>query len=195
MFEYTVGKIKFTKRGYKPSKDNVKIFLEGVLPMIEQQGYQANILGRVLYDWTKTNDFDLALTGTITDYDKLEQLFFDLYSYSYNTAGIMLDLKWISDTNTCELDSNFEPVHRDVDEIIIRYFHLLTDTINRTNEYLPPSWTKVSEWLVKGNCQNNRPLVKLHHIEHVKQHGGFQSVTAREFLQNIDQYFKEKIVW
>jgi hypothetical protein len=53
----------------------------------------------------------------------------------------------------------------------------------------------VSEWLVQSNYQNKHPLSKPHQIAQVKQHGGFQSVPAREFLQNIDQYFQEKILW
>lgn len=188
MFEYTVGKVKFTQGGQKPSKHNVKTFLEGVMPMIEQEGYQANVLGRTLYDAKNTVDFDLALTGTITDYDKLEQLFFDLYSYGYHSAKIILDLKWLSDLHTCELNSNKDPVHRDVDQIIIRYFCLLTDKVHRINEYGYPDWTRVSEWLVKSNYKDAGPLRKPHQIAHVKQHGGFKSVTAGEFLKNIDLY-------
>jgi len=188
VFKFTVGKLIFNQRGHKPSKHNVTKFLEGALPMIEQQGYQANVWGRVLNDAKSTLDFDLALTGSISDYNALEQLFFDLYSYGYNVAGIVLDLKWLSDMNICELDHNLEPVYRNVDKIIIRHFHLVSDKTNRIDEFLPPTWIPVSEWLVRGNCQDSRTLKKSHHVEHVKQHGGFQSVAAREFLQNIDLY-------
>ena len=156
--------------------------------MIEQEGYQANVLGRTLYDAKNTVDFDLALTGTITDYDKLEQLFFDLYSYGYLEARIILDLKWLSDLRICELNNNGEPVFRNVDKIIIRYCRLLTDKVDRINEYGYPKWTGVSEWLVKSNYKDTEPLSKPHQIAHVKQHGGFQSVIAGEFLKNIDLY-------
>jgi hypothetical protein len=188
VFEYTVGKVKFTQGGQAPSKNNVKTFLEGALPMIERQGYQANVWGRTLYDAKNTVDFDLALTGTITDYNALEQLFYDLFSYGYLEARIILDLKWLSDMRICELNSNGEPVFQNVDKIIIRYCRLLTDKVNRKDEYVYPKWTRVSEWLVKSNYKDSEPLSKPHQIAHVKQHGRFQSVPAREFLKNIDLY-------
>jgi hypothetical protein len=187
-YSFQVGKLIFTQSGSKPNKKNVTTFLEGTLPLIEQQGYQAHVIGKVLSNAADTVDFDMALTGKITNYDKLEQLFYDLYSYGYNTAKIILDLSWKSSLNRFRLDANGILQQQPVEFITIKYFRLITDTIDRVNEYTSPKYKPVSEWLVMGNYINQPMPTKLNQIEEIKKYGDFQHVDAREFLQNIDKY-------
>ena len=187
-YSYQVGKIVFTQGGYRPNKKNVTTFLEGVLPIIEKEGYQAYIIGNVLSNAKNTVDFDMALTGKITDYNKLEQLFYDLYSYGYLTAKIILDLKWLADINVVKLDSAGEIQFNHVDYIMIKYFRLITNDIDRVDQRTSAKFTPVTEWLVMGNQKNNAPLTKLNQIEEVKKYGSFLHVPAREFLQDIDKY-------
>jgi len=187
-YSFQVGKIVFTQGGYRPNKKNVTTFLEGVLPIIEKEGYQAYIIGRVLSNAKNTIDFDMALTGKITDYNKLEQLFYDLYSYGYLTAKIILDLKWLADINVVELDSAGQIQFNDVDYVMIKYFRLITDDIYRVDQVTSKKHTPVTEWLVMRNQKDNPPLAKPHQIEEVKKYGSFLHVPAREFLQDIDKY-------
>lgn len=188
MYRYTVGKRTFYQRGRTPNKNNVSLFLNGVLPLIESQGYTAHVVGRVLYDAANTIDLDIMLTGDIKDYKKLDELFHELYSYGFDTAEVILDLKWVSDVDTIGLDINGDPKHKNVDFVVIRHFKLISDTDNWEIEHISPDYTDVSDWLVRGNFLNYKPLTKSYQIESVKRHGRFKSVEAREFLKNIDNY-------
>ena len=188
MYQYTVGKKTFYRRGRTPNKNNVSIFLDGVLPFIENEGYRAYVVGRVLHDPSNTIDLDIMLTGDIQNYKKLDNLFHELYSYGFDTAEVILDLKWVSHIDTIGVDIDGNIYHNNVDFVIIRYFHLISDSESWEIEHKLPNYTNVSDWLVRGNFRNYKPLTKTHQIDFVKQHGHFKSLEAREFLKNIDIY-------
>ena len=190
-YNYQIGPLVFTVPPNPPARNSIQQFLNIALPIINQHGYQSWIHGRTLYDYKNTLDFDMALTGPATNIDQLEQLFLQLYHIAWNACQIALDLKWLSDTNTCELDENQEPEHRAVDSYLFGYYRVENDKGIREDILEPPRYTPVSKYLVKLHYADRRPISKPHHIAEVKRHGQFQFVPAQDFLSNIDQYFQE----
>jgi hypothetical protein len=191
-----IGNLKIENQGNPPNIFNVKNFLEYSIEKVEAIGLNSFIWGRVLTDWKITKDFDYVLNGNISDYDKLEKVFFDLCDYAYNKVNLKLDLKWLSSLDIVKIDNENEINFNDVDFIIERCRKKKIEekilTLNYNINTIP-----VSKWLVKSNYKfstknstipwTNKP----HHIEHVKKHNGFLNVPAKDFLMSIDDYFKE----
>ena len=179
----------FTIPPRPPGRDNVTDFLNQVLPLITNEGYTAWIHGRTLYDYKATLDLDLALTGPVNNIEKLESLFYELYHVAWVDCRLILDLKWLSEAHTCELDENQEPKHRDVDFYMFAYHRLDSDQRSWETTKGPPFYSPISKDLVKANWSVVLPApAKPHQIAEVKRHGRFQFIPASKFLTDIDSY-------
>jgi hypothetical protein len=190
-----VGNLKINNEGNSPNKENVKIFLHYAIEKVENIGLSSFVWGRVLTDWKLSKDFDYVVTGNISDYDKLENLFFDLYDYAYNKINLKLDFQWLSNLNIVEINDMSEINYKDVDYIIEKYFERkINDRISFFNSSNNEIYTSVSKWLVKSNKNKNKIKSwerKQHQEESIRKHNGYLNVPALEFLTNIDDYFKE----
>jgi hypothetical protein len=184
-----VGKMIFSNRAWPPKHTNVTDFLNRALPVIKQEGYTAWIHGRTLYDYKSTLDFDMALTGPVENVEKLESLFYQLYHAAWIDSKLILDLKWLSEPHTCELDENQRPKNRNVACYLFGYQRCdLGSKFWETNLSFP-MYTPISKDLVKMIWSEKQPApTKSHQIDEVKKHGRFQYVLATEFLANIDLY-------
>lgn len=117
------GGIEYQAVNFKKlEKNNVLKFLNEVKDFISSQGYTAWITGRAAYAIEKTNDLDIWLTGQIFDLIALEYLFDLLYSTAIQ-HNIVLDLKWVENTNTKDLIEN-KLVTKDVNFIMYNNFEI-----------------------------------------------------------------------
>jgi SAM-dependent methyltransferase len=191
---YTVGNRTYTKKAIRLCRRNITKFFDLALPLIADENYTAVVTGRVLYDITKTYDFDCWLMGPITHYEKLEQLILNLYDIAYNVAELMIDIKWSSVPWAMYYDPVVgQVVNKDAENIIISYCELKDPNGNNwLSDYrIDSRYTPVTEWLVKSNFKDT-PVYKFkpHQIECVKKYGKIKSVSVEEFLQNLDHYLE-----
>jgi SAM-dependent methyltransferase len=190
-YSWQVGNRTYTKKAKRPYRKNIKAFLDLALPLLAAENYTAIVTGRVLYDITKTNDFDFWIMGPIVDYEKLEQLILDLYDIAYNIAELIIDIKWSSTPCSIYYHSSRGVVGTDAENISISYYKLNDPNgpgwvLDRRND---STYTPITTWLTKSNFKD-RPYdqFKPHHIEYVKKYGKIRSVPIEEFLQNLDHY-------
>jgi hypothetical protein len=198
-----IGNLDIVNGGNPPTKENVRLFLYRAIEKSEAIGLNLFVTGRVITDWKITYDFDITLIGEVKDYDKLEELFFDLYDYAFNKLNLNIDLRWTSELDNVELNDEKEIQFKNVDYIIFGYWekqysnketssifdYSIHNQILRKGIFIP-----VSKWLVKSNYLKKElkyALWKPHQIEQIKTYSRFLSVPALEFLMNIDEYFKE----
>jgi SAM-dependent methyltransferase len=190
---WKVGNRVYTTTAKPPCRENITTFLNLALPRISAENYSAIVVGRVLYDIKKTNDFDLWLQGPVSDYTQLEKLLFNLYDIAYEDANLILDVKWSSVPWSIYNDSQHGVVNRDAESISINYYELQDSKgnhwkLDRKND---TAYLQVSDWLVKRNFKSI-PYEKLkpHQIEYAKKFGRANSVPVEEFLQNLDHYLE-----
>ena len=198
-----IGNLDIVNGGNPPIKENVRLFLYRAIEKSEAIGLNLFVTGRVITDWKITYDFDVTLVGEVKDYDKLEELFFDLYDYAFNKINLNIDLRWTSELAIVELDDAGEIKFKNVDFIIFGYWekqysnretpsvfdYSMHNQILGKGIFLP-----VSKWLAKSNYLKKDlkyALSKPYQIEQIKTYNRFLSVPALEFLMNIDEYFKE----
>ena len=194
---YTLGNLEIKNEGNKPDKNNVRAFLDYAIGKVEDIELDAIVWGKTLTNWKEAKDFDFTLTGKIINYNKLENLFFDLNNYAFNVINLKLDLQWISNTNIVKINENNKIVFNDVEYIVFGYwsknniiFRYFAHNITVNDNF----YTPVSQWLVKSNFNKltSKPwLNKPHQEKQIKENGKFLSVSAKDFLIAIDDYFKE----
>jgi hypothetical protein len=191
---YKVGDRTYTKKTRRPCRENIVKFLDLALPLISSENYTAIVTGRVLYDIANTYDFDFWLMGSITDYEKLEQLILNLYDIANNLAGLWVDIKWSAVPWAMYYDPVVgQVVNKDAENIIISYCELKQPNGNSwlSDHRIDSRYTPITEWLVKTNFKDT-PVEKFksHQIEFVKKYGNFRFVAVEEFLQNLDHYLE-----
>jgi hypothetical protein len=191
-YSYIVGNRTYTKETKQPYRKNIMAFLDLALPLIAAENYTAIVTGRVLYDITKTYDFDFWLIGPIADYEKLEQLILNLYDIANNIAGLMADIKWSSVPWSMYYDPMIrQVVNKDAENISVSYYERKNPKGNSwsLDRRTDINYTPITEWLVKSNFKDTPSYkFKPHQIQFVKKYGKIRSVSVEEFLQNLDHY-------
>jgi hypothetical protein len=186
-----IGNRTYNKPAQRPNHKNVTEFLTRALPLINAEKYKAMVVGRVVYDAEKANDFDLSLEGSITDYRKLENLFFNLYDIGYKQADLKVDIKWCEPNYGVYMDPVQGMMVNETKVVTVSYYNFKTKTgsgwiIDRRNQ---PVYKEVSEWLVESTVTAVGKM-KPHQIEFVRQHGFQKKVPAEDFMKNLDSYLK-----
>jgi len=188
---FQIGNRIYNKPAQRPNHKNITEFLTRALPLIHAEKYKAMVVGSVVYDAENANDFDLSLEGSIADYSKLENLFFNLYDIGYRQAGLKVDIKWCEPNYGVYMDPVQGMMVNESKVVTMSYYDLKTATgsgwvIDRRNK---PEHKEVSEWLVESTVTAVGTM-KPHQIEFVRQHGFQKKVLAEDFIKNLDDYVK-----
>jgi hypothetical protein len=191
VWNFQIGNRIYNKSAQRPNRKNITEFLTRGLPLINAEKYKAMVVGRVVYDAENANDFDLSLEGSITDYSKLENLFFNLYDIGYKQADLTVDIKWCEPNYGVYMDPVIGMTVNESKVVTVSYYNLKTKTgsgwvIDRRNQ---SEYKKVSEWLVESTVTVVGKM-KPHQIKFVEQHGFQKKVPAEDFIKNLDSYLK-----
>jgi hypothetical protein len=191
VWNFQIGNRTYNKSAQRPNRKNVTEFLTRALPLINAEKYKAMVVGRVVYDAENANDFDLSLEGSITNYSKLENLFFNLYDIGYRQADLTVDIKWCEPNYGVYMDPVKGMMVNETKVVTVSYYNLKTKTgsgwvIDRRNQ---PEYKEVSEWLVESTVTAVGKM-KPHQIKFVEQNGFQKKVPAEDFIKNLDSYLK-----
>jgi hypothetical protein len=190
-WNFQIGNRIYNKPAQRPNHKNITEFLTKALPLIHAEKYKAMIVGRVVYDAEHANDFDLSLKGSITNYVRLENLFFNLYDIGYKQADLKVDIKWCEPNYGVYMDPVQGMMVSESKVVTMSYYNLKTKTGSGwvTDRRNSPQYKQVSEWLVEFTV-NTVGAMKPHQIEYVRQHGFQKEVLAEDFMKNLDDYIR-----
>lgn len=170
----------------KPNTTSVKKFLEYAIPKFKELNFSAYVTGSSLLGLKKANDFDVIFTGEIKNMLLLEELFDDLYYFSYKECELALDMHWCEHQTDLKLE-NDKLVSKNLNQITYNFLEFINLENNKkvTYDYRTlPEITNITENLRLTKWKLTR--YKPHFIEIIKENPSMV-IPVEEFLLNIKQ--------
>jgi hypothetical protein len=163
-FIYKRGIVETNVPWTKPTYEKLKDFLEVIDVSTEIfKHYECYLIGGVLFDFDKTWDVDIVMTGQISDYETLESYMNILYDISFNQFQMLLDIQWldgkIPEVTAKEImSSDFKPIHMKYVKIGYAYKQIGTE-ISQVDLRNKEGVTRRSEFLIEGT-HDSYPISK-----------------------------------
>jgi hypothetical protein len=195
-FSYQRGRIITEQPWKRPTHSRIKEFLLEIQTTSDiMKDYDLYLLGGVLWDFNKTWDVDINMTGNPASYMVLEDYMHYMYDIALNKYNLLVDITWV---NTQFEDIIYTPDYSfTIDNEFLKIGYIKKqigeewEEIDLINN---PNYTLCGDYLVKGNYKN-KPM-KESFIEKVKNNkNSITKVTfpVKEFLENDEDYFLKNI--
>jgi|LauGreDrversion4_2_1035121.scaffolds.fasta_scaffold246177_2 hypothetical protein len=195
-FIYKRGIVETNVPWTKPSYEKIKEFLEIINNSTEIfKQYECYLIGGVLFDFEKTWDVDIVMTGPISDYDTLESYMNILYDIAFNQFKLLLDIQWLDGkipevTAQQLMSSDFIPIKRKYVKIGYAYKQIGTE-ISEIDLRNKEGVVKKSEYLIEGE-HDSYPVSKPKLVEKILSRPEKTMRTMFDihtFLHTDKQYF------
>lgn len=187
---FQFGKLITNNQFTYPSAHSLKKFYELSHDDIVNAGYEAWAGGTSVSKLIIARDFDLYLTGEIKNIQELEDLIHRLYDYAINSAGFLLDCKWLESIDlypTNPINEKNQIKVNTVDYIEISYIKYDIPERKIFKEYFfdaRKNTEKITNWLVRGKFGNSY-YAKKPQLDYCKEHGKMPLLPMKDFINSL----------